>query len=126
MKDKLTLIAIGSSLLMLGCYAEHPRGYAGYSRGYERGPAVYASYSYVYYPDVEVYFEPHRHVYFWADGGAWRSGPRVPQNIVLRSHVTVDLDSPEPYRRHEEVRAKHPGHKEEKDHDHGHRDHDKR
>src|ERR1043165_4745266 len=107
MNHKLTLISIGSSVLLLGCYVDRPHGYSrGPDREYERGPAVSASYSYVYYPDVEVYFEPHRHVYFWADGGAWRSGPRVPQNIVLRSHVTVNLDSPEPYQRHEEVKAK--------------------
>src|ERR1043166_7136174 len=95
MKVKLTLLALSSSLLLFGCYAEHRHGYA-------RGPDVYARYSYVYYPDVEVYFEPHRHVYYWSEGGTWRSGPRVPPTFVLRSYVTVNLDSPEPYRRHEE------------------------
>ena len=115
MNYKLSLIVISSSVLLLGCYVERPRGHA-------PRPAVVASYSYVYYPDVEVYFEPHRRVYFWADGGAWRSGPRVPHNIVLRSHVTVALDSPEPYQRHEEVRAKHPRHKNDKDDKHDDRD----
>jgi hypothetical protein len=117
MKTKLTLLAIGSSLLLIGCYVERPHGYA-------RGPAVEASYTYVYYPDVEVYFEPHRHVYYWPEGGAWRSGPRVPQNIVLRSHVTVDLDSPEPYRHHDEVRAKYPRQRHEEEHERKHQDRD--
>ena len=106
MKNKLTLLALSSSLLLFGCYAGHRREYS-------RGPAVSASYAYVYYPDVEVYYYPQRHVYYWSDGGTWRSGSRVPSTIVLRSHVTVNLDSPEPYQRHDEVRAKHPRHKEE-------------
>jgi hypothetical protein len=119
MKTKLILplFAISGLLSVTGCVIEH-------SRGYSRGPAVAASYSYVYYPDEEVYFEPHRHVYYWSDGGTWRSGARVPQNIVLRSHVTINLDSPEPYRHHEEVRAQHPRHKEEEVHDRKRPDHD--
>jgi hypothetical protein len=117
MKNKLTLLALSSSLLLFGCYTQHRHTYA-------RGPDVYARYSYVYYPDVEVYFEPHRNVYYWSEAGTWRSGPRVPQNIVLRSSVRVDLDSPEPYRHHEEVRAKHPGHKEEEEHERKHQDRD--
>jgi hypothetical protein len=118
MKNKLTLLALSSSLLLFGCYVEHRYESA-------RGLAVSASYSYVYYPDVEVYFEPHRHVYYWSEGGAWRSGPRVPPTIVLRSHVTVNLDSPEPYRHHEEVRAQHPRHQEEK-HERKNQDSDQR
>ncbi|MGD0651739.1 MAG: hypothetical protein ABSA97_11475 [Verrucomicrobiia bacterium] len=108
MKTKLPLLAIGSALLLIGCYDDRPRGYV-------RSPAVEASYTYVYYPDAEVYFEPHRHVYYWSEGGAWRSGARVPRNIVLRSSVRVDLDSPEPYRHHDEVRTKYPRHTEEKE-----------
>ena len=109
MKNKLIMLAFAISglLWLVGCYVEQPRGYVG-------GPAVYAGYSYVYYPDAEVYYEPQHHVYYWAEGGAWRSGPRVPQNIVLRSSVRVDLDSPEPYRHHDEVRTKYPRHTEEK------------
>jgi len=38
----------------------------------------------------------------------------VPRNIVLRSHVRVDLDSPEPYRHHDEVRVQHPRHPEDR------------
>ena len=113
MRTKLTLLALSGSLLLFGCYTEHRHAHS-------RGPDVSASYSYLYYPDVEVYFEPQRHVYFWADGGAWRSGPRVPANIVLRSHVSVNLDSPEPYRHHEEVRAQHPRQPEAKQPERGH------
>ena len=108
MKIKLPLLAIGSALLLSGCYyTERPYGYA-------PGPAVESTYSYFYYPDAEVYYEPRRNIYYWPDGGTWRSGARVPRNIVLRSHVRVDLDSPEPYRHHNEVRVRHPRHPEDR------------
>jgi hypothetical protein len=80
----------------------------------------------MYYPDVEVYFEPHRHVYYWSDGGAWRSGPRVPQNIVLRSSVRVELDSPEPYRYHDELRKKYPHQRQDERHEREHQNRDDR
>jgi hypothetical protein len=119
MKVKLIVLtfAISGVLGLVGCYVERPHEYT-------RGPEVGASYSYVYYPDAEVYFEPHRQVYYWSDGGSWRSGPRVPQNIVLRTHVTIDLDSPEPYKHHEEVRAKYPRQKQEEEHEQKHPDRD--
>jgi hypothetical protein len=119
MKDRLIVLtfAISSLLVAIGCFVEQPHGYA-------RGPAVNASYSYEYYPDAEVYFEPQRHVYYWSEGGAWRSGERVPQNIVLRSSVRVDLDSREPYRHHDEVRAKYPRQRQAEEQDRKHRDRD--
>lgn len=121
MKEKLIIltVAISSVLGLVGCYVEHPHEYS-------RGPAVYTSYSYVYYPDAEVYFEPHRRVYYWSEGGSWRSGARVPQNIVLRSHVSVALDSSEPYKHHDVVRAKYPRQKHEEEHEQKHPDHDQR
>src|SRR5882724_7556162 len=108
MKIKLIVLtfAFSSALGLVGCYVERPHEYT-------RGPAVGASYFYVYYPDAEVYFEPHCHVYYWSDGGSWRSGERVPQNIVLRTHVTFNLDSSEPYKHHDEVRAKYPRQRQE-------------
>ena len=109
--------AISSVLGLVGCYVEHPHGDV-------RGPAVYTSYSYEYYPDAEVYFEPRSRVYYWSDGGSWRSGAHTPQNIVLRSHVTVNLNSPEPYKRHDEVRAKYPRQKQEEHQERKHPDHD--
>lgn len=90
-----------SSLLLIGCNEQQAPGTA-------PGPAVNASYSYEYYPDAEVYFQPQGQVYYWSEGGTWRSGASVPQNIVLGSHVTVNLDSPEPSKHHDEVKAKYP------------------
>jgi hypothetical protein len=103
MKKRLLIFtfAISGALGLVGCYVERPHEEV-------RGPVGGASYSYVYYPDAEVYFEPHSHVYYWSEGGSWRSGPRAPGNIVLRSHVTVNLNSREPYTHHDEIRAKYP------------------
>jgi hypothetical protein len=119
MQVKLIVLtfAFSSVLGLVGCYVERPHEYT-------RGPEVGPSYSYVYYPDAEVYFEPHRQVYYWSDGGSWRSGERVPQNIVLRTHVTVNLDSSEPYKHHDEVRAKYPRRKQEDRHEENHPDRD--
>ena len=105
MRDKLIvfIFAVSSLVVLAGCYVEQPHGYA-------RGPVEDTSYSYVYYPDAEVYYEPHRQVYYWPEGGQWRSGARAPRSVVLRSHVTVNLNSPEPYRHHDEVRARYPRH----------------
>ena len=46
------------------------------------GAAVY--YDYDYYPGVGVYYYPHGHVYYWNEGGAWRSGRELPPRIVIR------------------------------------------
>ena len=119
MNIKLSLLAVGSALLLNGCYVEGPHEHV-------RGPVVPVSYAYVYYPDAEVYYEPQHHVYYWADGGTWRSGPRVPATFVLRSSVRVNLDSPEPYRHHAEVRKQHPRHPAEQQRERGHQDRDER
>ena len=119
MKKRIIVLtfAVSSVLGLVGCYVERPHEYT-------RGPAVGVSYSYVYYPDAEVYFEPHRRIYYWSEGDSWRSGARVPQNIELRSHVMVDLDSSEPYKHHAEVRAKYPHRKQEEQHEQKHPDRD--
>jgi hypothetical protein len=95
------LLSIGATLLLSSCYTHRDREYT-------RSPEPYPRYSYVYYPESEVYYYPARRVYYWHDGRTWRSGTRVPSNYVLRSYVTVNLDSPEPYRRHDQVRVQYP------------------
>jgi hypothetical protein len=77
MKSKLTLLAIGSALLLIGCYEGHQHGSADGTSGYA-GSSGNAEYPYVYYPDAEVYYQPQRRVYYWSEGGARRSGEHVP------------------------------------------------
>ena len=73
------------------------------------GP-VPAPYAYYYYPDVEVYYYPVSDVYWWFDGVVWVSGPQPPPRFVLRDsmRVTVNLNSPEPWRQHTFVVREHP------------------
>jgi len=95
----LVLVSVAA---LTGCYVyeEHPRRVH-----VAPGPVLYG---YDYYPEVEVYFEPHRHLYWWHDAGVWRSGPRAPERFALRSPVRVELGSAEPYRHHAEVRSRYP------------------
>jgi hypothetical protein len=68
-------------------------------------------YHYVYYPEEEVYYVPETHVYWWAVGGEWRSGPRVPDSIRLGGSVNLDVDGRDPWRHHEVIVKQYPGHR---------------
>jgi hypothetical protein len=80
-------------------------------------------YHYVYYPEEEVYFVPETRVYWWADHGTWRSGPRIPDGIKLGVNVKLDVDGRDPWQHHSVIHEKFPGHKHDGDRDHGDRDH---
>jgi hypothetical protein len=69
-------------------------------------------YHYVYYPEEEVYFVPETRVYWWVDGGVWRSGPAVPDGVTLGGSVNLDVDARDPWRHHEVIVAKYPHHKQ--------------
>jgi len=77
--------------------------------GPEGTPAPAATvYHYTYYPEEEVYFVPETRVYWWRDGGEWRSGPRVPETVVLGSGVNLDVDARDPWRHHDVIVARYP------------------
>src|SRR5690348_17254251 len=101
----LLLLTSGAVILWGGCTYEEHRPYA-----YEPGPYGPNYYAWYYYPDAEVYYEPNRQVYWWRDRDEWRSGPRAPGGIELRSHVRVDIHEREPWRHHEEIRREYPRH----------------
>jgi len=67
-------------------------------------------YGYYYYPDVEVYYYPVTGVYWWLDGVNWVTGPQPPPRFVLRDsvRVSVNLNTPEPWRQHAVVIREHP------------------
>jgi len=96
----LGLMAVVAATGLTGCYVEEHR--VGYYRPYGY------TYSYYYYPDVQVYYYPSQRVYYWRDGSRWRSGRYVPRDITLRSHVMIDLDTREPWRRHDEIIRRYP------------------
>ena len=65
-------------------------------------------YHYVYYPEQEVYFVPETRVYWWSDGGEWRSGPRAPERVTLGTSVNLDVDARDPWRHHDVIIQKFP------------------
>jgi len=63
------------------------------------GPVAY---DYDYYPDGDVYFYPQARLYYWNDGGHWRSGQWLPPRYHLREEERehLRLHSREPWREH--------------------------
>jgi hypothetical protein len=74
-------------------------------------------YHYMYYPEEEAYYVPETHVYWWADHGTWRSGPRMPDGIRLGASVKLDVDAQEPWRHHDVIVKRYPHHKQDEKHD---------
>lgn len=84
------------------------------AHGYRAKHANAVKYEYKYYPSYEVYYEPSRSLWFWFDDGDWRFGTRLPITyapVHFRDHVTVVLDSPDPYFSHAHVVDRHGGKK---------------
>lgn len=90
-----------------GWRAHHGEHHADRDEGREVRHAARV-YHYDYYPRQQVYFAPERHVYFWLDGGTWRTGVQLPSAIVLGSHVPLELDDERPYARHPDVTIRFP------------------
>ncbi|NDY41624.1 hypothetical protein G3N55_01995 [Dissulfurirhabdus thermomarina] len=69
-----------------------------------------ARYRYRYYPDVQVYFDVDRRIYFFLDAGAWRAAPAPPPGLHfdLSGYVELGMDTDLPYRFHGDVRAAYP------------------
>ena len=64
---------------------------------------VVRSYNYVYYPSHQVYYAPAQGNWYWANGGSWQSGSRLPYGVNLNVNVggvPVVLSSPRPYVEH--------------------------
>lgn len=63
---------------------------------------------YRYYPGPQVYYSPRAEVWFWLEGKHWEFGPRLPGPLSVSAEhsVTVELQTPYPYLKHEEVKKK--------------------
>jgi hypothetical protein len=62
-----------------------------------------AKHRYVYYPDSEVYYAPDTRMWFWLDGGDWRSGVSLPlglQAYVRVGGVDIELGTAQPWVEH--------------------------
>jgi hypothetical protein len=89
-------------------------------------------YRYVYYPAHEVYYAPETRLWFWLDGGRWRTGAGLPAAFALggTSGVTVVLDTRRPYDRHVHVVERYGHRHHDRDdrhdrHDHRHDGHER-
>ena len=67
-----------------------------------------AKYTYRYYPDVQVYFDIHRKVYFYYEGKGWKASVTLPKRIKLVGHVTIEMDTDRPYQDFKNHRTKYP------------------
>jgi hypothetical protein len=70
-----------------------------------------ARHHYYYYPDVEVYYEPVRRMYFYLSDDHWRMGVTLPAPLRGRLgdvYVEIDSDLDRPYLEHEKHRRHYP------------------
>ena len=61
---------------------------------------------YVYYGDHQIYFAPETKTYYWQRDGVWTSGLELPSEsraYITTGGVELDLDTNQPYDRHEWV-----------------------
>jgi len=69
-----------------------------------------AKHNYYYYPASYVYFDATRKMYFYMEGGVWRTTISLPDSIRVKlgDYVTIDMDDDEPYRDFENHKKKYP------------------
>ena len=68
-------------------------------------------YNYYYYPTSNVYLDTDRDVYFYLDSrGAWEMSVSLPQSLYvsLGDHVTIAMNTDQPYRENHEHKTKYP------------------
>jgi hypothetical protein len=68
------------------------------------------SYGYYYYPGCDVYYRPSDHLWFYLEGGTWRTGVRLPDHIRVDfgRAVSLKLEGDRPYLFHDRVVAYYP------------------
>ncbi len=65
---------------------------------------------YRYYPDLSVYFDSGRKLYFYISSGRWTVSATLPSSITLKaaSSVQIELGTENPYEYHDEHAKKYP------------------
>lgn len=68
------------------------------------------SHGYYYYPGADIYYRPVDRVWFYLDGGRWRSARRLPErmNVDFNRSVTLAIMGDRPYLYHPQVVARYP------------------
>ena len=78
------------------------------------GPTGYDHAEYYYLPDIEVYYNVPQHVYYYNEGGRWRSGASLPsryRGFDLYHSYKVVVNEPAPYRNHKIYKEKYASYK---------------
>ena len=67
-------------------------------------------YHYYYYPEVSIYFDTRRGMYFYLSGGRWISSVTLPHHLRgrLSGRVELELGTPEPWREYHRHRKAYP------------------
>ena len=65
---------------------------------------------YRYYPSSQVYYDENRGNYIYYNNGKWEVSVSLPNriHINLTDHVTLEMDTDQPYKYHSEVTDKYP------------------
>ena len=80
-----------------------------------------AKYRYRYYPNSQVYFNENRGNYIYYRNGNWEVSVSLPDRIRIEvnDYVTLEMDTDQPYRYHDDVNRKYPPGQMKKDKDKG-------
>ena len=67
-------------------------------------------YAYYYYPGCDVYYRPSDHMWFYLDGGNWRTSVRLPDSVTIDfgNSVSLTLESNKPWIYNDRVVAYYP------------------
>jgi len=123
---KFLIIGLALTLMLTACYPGRGGIYVGGENDYpprhaqkDNMPPAHAPaygrraqerHRYRYYPDVSVYFDTGRGVYFYLDDGHWQMSVDLPQRlrVHLGEHVTIEMDDARPYTEYNMHRKKYP------------------
>lgn len=69
-----------------------------------------AKHTYHYYPNVKVYFDVSKEVYFYMKGQSWQMAASLPggSHVQLGNYVAIQMDSDKPYTRFNDHRKRYP------------------
>lgn len=104
------VLAMLAGLGLSSCVAyDRPYG-PGY--GHAAPPATVVYYSYWYYPNVQVYFDVNRQIYFYFSNNRWVQARVLPPTLRARlgSYVPIHSRYNQPYIEHHEHSRKYPPH----------------
>lgn len=101
-----SLFALCVFLILQGCVVAHEAPSRKGPPDHAPAHGYRAKYRYHYYPEVNVYFDLDRSIYFYWDS-SWHSARVLPHGFSLSGRaVFLELDQDRPYKYHKEHRRK--------------------